>query len=115
MDDAKQIKWPGQSGREYVYWIYPIGTSFKELPGNYVFARESRPGYWVPVYMGQTENLNQRLENHEKEACARRNGATHIHAHTNSAGEASRRAEERDLVTRWKPVCNEQLVSTRTA
>lgn len=110
MTDMPTINWPGLSGKEYKHWIYPIGTSFQEVPGNYVFAKETKPGHWAPCYIGQTENLSQRLDNHEKEACAKRRGATHIHTHINSAGEAARRAEEKDLIVRWTPPCNEQMV-----
>jgi predicted GIY-YIG superfamily endonuclease len=110
MSEAPTIMWPGQSGKNYKYWIYSFDTSFKEEPGNYIFAKETRPGYWSPCYIGQTENLNQRLGDHDKEACAKRHGATHIHAHVNNNGEPARRAEEKDLIQRWKPPCNEQLV-----
>jgi hypothetical protein len=99
------IKWTGQSGAEYEYWIYPIDTTFNSSPGNYIFAKETRPGYWAPVYIGQTSDLGDRLGNHEKEKCARRNGATHIHAHRNDT-ESARRNEERDLVLSWRPPCN---------
>lgn len=109
MADAQTIDWPGKSGMSYKYEIYPIGTSFKEKPGNYIFAKETRPGSWAPVYIGQTKNLADRLADHEKEACAKRNGATHVHAHTNDGGEDVRRAEEVDLITRWSPTCNDQL------
>lgn len=107
MSEASTIMWPGQSGRKYKYWIHPIGTSFKDEPGNYIFAKETKPGHWSPVYIGQTSSLDTRLANHEKEACAKRNGATHIHAHTNSA-ESSRLSEEKDLIMRWEPPCNDQ-------
>lgn len=110
MAEAPTILWPGQSGKEYKYWIYPIGTSFKEEPANYIFAKQTRPGYWSPCYIGQTQNLNQRLENHVKETCAKQQGATHIHAHLSNLDEASRRVEEKDLILKWKPPCNEQLV-----
>ena len=107
MSDQGTIMWPGKSGKEYKYWIYPIGASFKDAPGNYIFAKESKPGHWLPVYIGQTNSLSTRLANHEKESCAKRNGATHIHAHLNER-EADRLAEEKDLILRWKPPCNEQ-------
>ena len=111
MDTTPTISWPGLSGQEYTYWIFPIETRLKDEPGNYIFAKEARPGFWVPCYIGQTSNLNQRLENHEKENCARRNGATHIHAHITNGGESARKAEEKDLILKWKPTCNEQLVN----
>ena len=110
MSEAPTIMWAGQSGKEYKYWVYPIGTSFKEEAGNYIFARETKPASWSPCYIGQTENLNQRLGDHEKETCAKRHGATHIHAHLTDGGEAVRRAEEADLIAKWTPPCNEQLV-----
>ena len=100
------INWEGASGSKYGYWIYKIGTTFKDAPGNYIYAKETRPGYWSPVYIGQTSSLANRLADHEKEACATRNGATHIHAHTGSDSEQVRRAEERDLIDKWDPVCN---------
>ena len=109
MADEKTIQWQGASGTSYKYWIYPIGTSFQEEPGNYIFAKETKPGSWRACYIGQTENLNNRLGDHEKEACAKREGATHIHTHLTSGGEKARKAEEEDLISKWKPPCNEQL------
>ena len=106
----RTMHWTGQSGKMYKYWIYPIDTNFQERPGNYIFAKEASPGSWEPCYIGQTTNLNDRLNNHEKRSCAIRNGATHIHAHLNSNGESARLAEEKDLIKKWQPPCNEQLV-----
>jgi predicted GIY-YIG superfamily endonuclease len=105
-----EIYWKGQSGREYGYWIHRIGTEFVEEPGNYIYAKETRSGYWRPVYIGQTSNLKRRLAGHNEEECARRNGATHIHAHTSSRQESVRETEEKDLIKKWKPVCNEHYV-----
>jgi len=109
MAETPTINWSGKSGTNYKYWIYEIGNKFKEEAGNYIFAKETKPGYWKPVYIGQTVNLDERLENHEKETCAKRNGATHIHAHLNSKKE-DRLSEEKDLIQKWQPTCNEQLV-----
>ena len=109
MAEILTIQWPGKSGTSYRYWIYSIGLSFKEEPSNYIFAKQTSPGHWLPSYIGQTENLDQRPGDQEKESCARRNGATHIHAHLTSGGEDIRRAEEEDLIRKWKPPCNEKL------
>lgn len=110
MENTPTIEWPGQSDTKYKYWIYPIGSSFINKPGGYVFAKEVRPGHWAPIYVGQTDDLGRRLASHEKEEKAKRQGATHIHAHTNVDGEQARLREEYDIIARWKPVCNEQLV-----
>jgi len=99
--------WAGKSGKTYGYYVYPLDTHFKEEPGNYIFAKRDASGQWIPQYIGQTKNLNQRLGDHEKEACAKRNGATHIHAHLNPT-EATRLAEEKDLIERHNPPCNTQ-------
>jgi hypothetical protein len=109
METEKTILWLGKSGKEYKYWISPLDVSFKDSPGNYIFAKESSPGYWSPVYIGQTNSLKDRLADHEKESCAKQNGATHIHSHTSSSEENERRAEETDLIIKWVPPCNTLL------
>jgi len=110
MTDEPSILWPGASGQNYEYWIFPIDSKLNEKPGNYIFAKETKPGHWSPCYIGQTKNLNQRLDDHEKEACVKRYGATHIHAHLTAGDESIREAEEGDLIQKWMPPCNEQLI-----
>ena len=103
---AKTIIWKGQSGEEYRYSIYPIGTDFKGVPGNYIFARETEPGRHRPIYVGETSDLSERFDNHHKMPCIRRSQATHIHVHQNDGGPAARRREEADLIAKWNPTCN---------
>ena len=105
---AKTIEWPGKSGKNYKYWIYEIGESLKDAPGNYIFAKESSPGNWTPVYIGETGSLADRLPDHEKLPCVSRNGGTHVHAHLSSADDDVRRREEADLIARWDPPCNKE-------
>lgn len=105
-DVTDEIDWEGQSGKKYRYWIYPIGQSFKSVPGNYIFAKETSPNTWRPIYIGQTSDLSERFDNHHAMPCVRQNGGTHIHVHQNGAGEQARRAEEADLIAHWKPDCN---------
>jgi hypothetical protein len=109
MATTKQTcSWVGKSGKTYTYHVYPLGTPFMEQPGNYIFAKLDASGRWAPQYIGQSKDLNQRLGDHEKEACAKRHGATHIHAHL-SADEQTRLAEEKDLIQHHNPPCNTQL------
>ena len=108
MQDTKT--WEDEFGNEYEYRIYPIDSRFAEyedIGGNYIFARQGpiETNEWYPQYIGQTKDIKQRHENHDKEACARRNGATHIHVHVNPNGE-TRSAEEMKLVDTYSPVCN---------
>ena len=107
MSDNETHNWTGQSGRSYKYYVYPIGSSFKSAAGNYIFCKKDLRGGWQPQYVGQTEDLSERLADHEKEACAKQNGATHIHAHLN-ANESTRLSEEKDLIVKHRPPCNTQ-------
>jgi len=102
------IYWVGASGKEYKYWIYEIGTSFKNCPGNYIFAREVSPGHWMPIYIGETESLKDRLPNHEKLPCVNRNSGTHVHTHASLPDSDVRKAEEADLLNKWDPACNKE-------
>ena len=103
---AETIDWTGQSGQKYRYWIYPIGTTFTAVPGNYIFARETEPARFRPIYIGETSDLSERFDNHHKMACIKRHAATHIHVHQNDGGQVSRRQEESDLIAKWNPTCN---------
>jgi hypothetical protein len=102
------ILWPGASGKQYQYWISPIGMTFVDEPGNYIFTKETSPNHWIPLYIGQTESLRNRLTDHEKLPCIQQYGGTNIHAHTTSGGEEVRKAEETDLLAKWDPPCNKE-------
>ncbi len=100
------VKWTTRR-TSYEYYPHPIGTNFKNVPGNYIFAYQSTAG-WHAVYIGQTNDLGARLANHEKLPVSMKAGATHILAHTNSV-EADRLSEEADLVATFQPRCNDLL------
>lgn len=104
---VRTIIWPGQSGKTYKYWIYPLPPNLDAKPGNYVFAREVSPGKFAPLYVGETGDLSERFDAHHKAACFKRHGATHIHAHVTPGGRSVRLAEEADIKARWNPPCND--------
>ena len=105
------FNWPGESGTEYQYEIYSLNSDFRPLPGNYIYARPDGNGSWIPIYIAQTRDLHQRLEGQVRLDDAIGYGATHLHVHYCSTGQAARCTEERDLIKRWQPVCNEVLES----
>ncbi|HXF88592.1 MAG TPA: GIY-YIG nuclease family protein [Xanthobacteraceae bacterium] len=105
MSDTPTCNWQGVSGRVYKYWVHPIKTPLKAAAGNYIFAKLNNLDQWVPVYIGQTENLSERFDNHHAMPCIKRNGATHIHAHLNS-DEKARIEEEGDLIAAYSTSCN---------
>ena len=103
--------WAGESGTQYRYEIHPLDAQFQAVPANYIFAKQSEGETWMPVYIAQTRALNQRLEGHVSAQDAKAQGATHIHVHFSTTGQAARCAEEHDLVNHWHPVCNDALGS----
>ena len=104
---SQTITWTTPKGNRYEYTPYAIGTKFNNVGGNYVYAYQKQNS-WYATYIGQTNDLGARLSNHEKQACAVKNGATHILVRTNGS-EASRLTEEAEMIALCKPVCNEQL------
>lgn len=98
--------WEGASGKVYTYEIHEMREHWYDMPGNYIFAYESSPQEWTPVYIGQTESLQDSLAYHFQLTCIRRNFGTHVHTRMNKDKD-DRLAEERDLLARFKPPCNE--------
>lgn len=107
---AADITWPGQTGKTYDYWWLNDITAngIKAESGNYMFVKRLPNGNWLPVYIGQAEDLRARIPTHERLDDAKRAGATHVMAHTTQGGERARLAEEQDLIARWQPVLNTQ-------
>ncbi len=104
--------WVGASNTEYTFHIFPLPVTFDpNQDGNYIYARLSERGKWVPIYIGEGD-LADRATNHHKAACIRAKGATHFHCHLNP-NHAARRTEEADLLARYTNAyyptgCNER-------
>ena len=108
MNKSPLIYWKDKTGIEHRFWIYPRGTKFTEpCPGIYIYARETSPHKWIPIYIEQTQNVNARLTNNQQRECVEQNDATHIHVSI-ITDEKSRSTLEKDLIEQWKPVCNAQ-------
>ncbi len=105
---ADTINWPGESGAKYRYWFVDIEATIQAVSGNYMFVKKVSATGWVPVYIGESENLADRLPNHDRWNDAKRAGATHVMAHTTPTGESARMKEEKDLIQRWSPPLNVQ-------
>jgi hypothetical protein len=97
----ERIELSGELGK-YTYWAYPVNTTFKDEPGNYIYAKRNSGGKWQAVYIGQTSSLSQRLASLETEQTAISWGATHILAHLN-VDERARKREEADLISTLVP------------
>ena len=101
--------WPGRSGRTYTYRVHPIDAAFEvtldaapgQGPSHYVFAREVRPGSFVPVAMGEVDGPSERRAFEAALAQSVARGATHVHVRRTPTGDADRSAEAADLAGRW--------------
>lgn len=76
------VKWPGLGGRQYRSELYPIGTGFKPVSGVYIFCKSSGYGQWDPIYVGESSDLNDRLntrlQSHHAWPRCKAMGATHV-------------------------------------
>ena len=106
MEDAATVKWFGQSGKPYLYWLYPLGTNFGATPGNYIFTQKTEAGEYKAIYIGETDDLSQGFENHKKMPCIKEHGATHIFVHQSLDALRLRCVEESDLIANYTPPCN---------
>ena len=104
---ADEVTWNGQTG-SYKYWIYPWPFNFSiDEPRNHIFCKMVND-VWQPIYIGETGDRSKRFDGHHAMECIKSNGATHIHAHSSSDHDWTRRLEEADLINAHDPPCNKQ-------
>ena len=106
MGEIAAVIFNGSSGKEYKFTAYTVDTAFNEVAAVYIFTKKQNDSYW-PLYIGQTDNLKERISNHEKWACVRQNGVNSICVFRDSS-ESSRLLIERDLLANTNPPCNDQ-------
>ncbi|MDI1247983.1 MAG: GIY-YIG nuclease family protein [Lacunisphaera sp.] len=88
----------------YEFDVFAPDTAWNCVSGVYIFAGLDGGG-WVPHYIGQTENLQASLANHECWAEACREGATDIHVLV-MPDTARREAIEQELCRAHQPRLN---------
>jgi len=108
MAEERTMNWKGKSGKEYKYWIWDINTRFESASANYIFAKETSPNNFQAIYIGETGDISERFENHEKWGCITKYGATHVHTHKSSPEKKDRCVEESDLLAIRTTSCNDQ-------
>lgn len=100
-----EITLKGLSGNAYAFKVYPWGTSFNSIGAVYTALKRNASNYTI-LYIGQTEDLSKRFDDHHKQLCFDRNGKTHIGVHV-EASEARRFAKETDLIRNYSTTCND--------
>ena len=100
-----RIAWKGKSGIEYEYTACYLETGGEFFPGaaNYVFAREVEPNKFVPVYIGETDDLSRLFDDHHMMRFIERHKATHICVRDSGRSEVERQQEKKDLLDYWRP------------
>ena len=102
--------WRGVSGNVYKYYVNSISNTYKDVPGNYIYAMPTPDGTWKALFIGQTASLTRRPEGScTGERAAVSSGATYIHAHISSPNEPERQSEVSDLVQSLHPPFNEEV------
>lgn len=100
----------GERGKTYTFRVYNKDTQFRNIGAVYIFVKlvsrkdniSSRA-----LYIGETENLCERIENHEKWECVLKHGCTHICVMAVKDRE-ERLAIETDLRHKYETYCNNQ-------
>ncbi len=110
MASLGNTKFKGQSGNEYRFRVFPLGTRFCKVSGVYLVAYRGRNSKGAArhkiLYVGQTEDLSQPFEQHHKAQNLMRLGANCICVQSDTS-EKSRVAKERDLLTKFGPAGND--------
>ncbi len=94
----------GSSGAQYSFEVYPWDTSFNAVGAVYLVLRKGNPSFDL-LYVGQTDDLSSRFDNHHKQPYFDRKGRTHIAVLVESS-EARRLRIESDLIAKHQPSCN---------
>jgi predicted GIY-YIG superfamily endonuclease len=95
----------GQSGQQYRFNVYPADTAFNTVPAVYAVSQRENNGNHNILYIGQTDNLPERFDNHHKLQCFQRQGFNAICVHQ-EPNERSRLSKESDLIAKYNPHCN---------
>lgn len=99
----------GESGKEYSFEIYSLDNDFKEVGGIYMFTKRTKSGdnySHYNKYIGKTNDLSTRFDNHHKEECIENNKANCICIMLVDS-EDDRTEIETDLLLGNNTTCNE--------
>lgn len=105
------ITFTGESGNEYDFDIYPIDTTWRDGIGavyvvTYRYKKENGKFYHTRIYIGQTDDLKGRLEDHHQIECIQNHDANCVCIHLD-ADEKSRVKKETDLIRGNSTKCND--------
>lgn len=96
----------GVSGIQYEFELYDFPPHFKKHIGAvYIISKDTNDGNHKPIYIGITEDISERFDNHHKMDRILKYDPTHIGIYFES-NEQKRLEIETDLIKGLKPPCN---------
>ena len=100
----------GSSFTRYKFETYPFDTKFSPVAAVYAITLryEKEPGKISQriVYIGETDDMSNCLENHDRRECILSFKANAVSLYLDP-DTTSRRKKVRDLVDKYKPKCND--------
>ena len=100
----------GQSGKQYRFKVFALGTRFRKISGVYVIAKRGRGvngGQRHSVlYVGHTEDFSKPMDKHSKAGAFAKHQANCICVQSDGS-EESRVEKQRDLIAQFSPECND--------
>lgn len=99
----------GKSGHKYVFELYPGIPSTGKVGALYLFTHaETVDANHNLIYLGITEDLSSRFDNHHKAKCIQDNGANFLGILL-MADKASRVNAEADILAVRNMTCNDKM------
>ena len=93
-------------GRKFTVWPVSKSTSDLNYGGVYIYTRTINSIYY-PVYVGQSENIGRRIEEHRQELIdSPTRFSEHVHCSSVSLGVLSRMLVEQNLISTHNPPLN---------
>jgi len=96
----------GKSGEPYTFNVYAGNMRFNDfIPGVYYISRQTNNEEELSIYLGESDNVDVTLQNHEKQACFDRYQYNRVAFYKNASREV-RQAIVDDLLPGLETTCN---------
>lgn len=101
----------GKSGKNYEFDVYSLSAADQlSIPAVYFVTKRHKNSNnrfsHKRIYVGESEDVSDRLDNHHKQLCFEREGANCICVFRKSDEDARLRIEK-DLIDKYDPPCND--------
>lgn len=105
---ANTIHWQSPNGQNLEFGVYQYQDQWNPVAGIYMFFRQELNNSYTPLYIGQAQNLKDRLAHHEQWRPAVQIGGSVVLAVAVPL-QANRDLFERQLIQHYQQPLNVQL------